>query len=291
MLSNYGVQKLTFISRDSDKTATAQSVNSIDFNGLETPLIQQKSGNNAFPVAVGTGEAESTITATISQYNKSLFEVLAPKEAIITSDDSSTPSITSENLIGSSLLNVATGLILGLKSGSEASLKNGSYYLIAVSSSTVNVIPTSKDFETKENGVLNETPIAITAGVAVDVVNTVDGNSIATGLEFTGGSGAISFVVGDTIRFTVSKGKVSFNFSLMGQGGYTPRIFDLIVKSSEYLSNGKKLFTQTTIPKIAALKNPFGSFARLEFSDFELTMIKLSSNKLEDKMNTTQIEV
>ena len=60
-LSNFGVSKLSFISKDSEgKTAEITSVDSIDMAGLQSPLVQQKSGNDEFAVAVGAGEAEGT---------------------------------------------------------------------------------------------------------------------------------------------------------------------------------------------------------------------------------------
>jgi len=280
-LSNFGVSKLTLISKDSvGESAEITSVDSIDFAGLQSPLVQQKSGNEGLAVAVGTGEAEGTITATIQKYSLELLKILTPKEAIITSDDSGTPAISSSNELGTSVINATTGLIVGLKAGAEASLKAGAYIVIARSSSTVDVIATTKDFKTNAQGVLNATPLSISSGVSVDVLDQ-DGNP--TGLEITGGSGTIAFVEGDFANVDVSKGKIAFNYSLIDNGGYCPRNFELVATSSSYNSNGKCLIKQITISNLSALIKPLGSFARNEFSPFELSMVALAGCKIEAK--------
>lgn len=282
--SNFGVSKLIFASRDNPgKTAEVDAVDSIDFGGLQSPLVQQKSGNNSFAVATGTSEAEGTITATIQQYSLELLEILAPKESIITSDSSGTPSISSSNAKGVSVLNATTGLIVGLKAGAEASLKAGAYIVIARSASTVDVIATTKDFKTL-NGVLNASPLSITTGTSVDVLDQ-DGN--ATGLELTGGSGTIAFVEGDFAKADVSKGLIDFDFKLDANGGYCPRIFDLIAISSNYTSEGVCKYKQIYLPKVAGLIKPFGALTRNEFSPFELQMTKMAGS---EKMEVKQIQ-
>lgn len=283
--SNFGVSKLVLTSRDNPgKTAEITSVDSIDFGGLQSPLIQQKSGNNSFAVATGTGEADGTFTTTIQQYTKELLEVVAPKEAIITSDNSGTPAINSANIKGSSVLNATTGLIAGLKAGAEASLKAGAYIIITRSASTVDVVATTKDFKTL-NGVLNASPLSISSGVSVDVLDQ-DGN--ATGLELTGGSGTIAFVEGDYAKADVSKGLIDFNFSLTSEGGFCPRIFDLIAISSNYTNeNGVCKYKQIYLPKVSAIINPFGALTKNEFSPFELSMTKMAGT---DDMEVRQIQ-
>lgn len=278
-LSNFGVSKLTFISKDSaGKSAEITSVDSIDMAGLQSPLVQQKSGNNEFAVAVGAGEAEGTLTATIQRYSKELLEVLAPKESIITSDSSGTPAINSSNELGTSVLNNTTGLIAGLKSGAEASLKAGKYIIIGRSASTVDVISTTKDFKTNAQGVLNASPLSISSGTSVDVLDQ-DGN--ATGLELTGGSGTIAFVEGDFANVDVSKGKIALNYSLIANGGYCPRIFELVATSANDTADGKCLVKQITISSLSALIKPLGAFTKNEFSPFELSMVALAGAKIE----------
>lgn len=280
-LSNFGVSKLTFISKDqTGKTAEITSVDSIDMAGLQSPLVQQKSGNDEFAVAVGTGEAEGTLTATIQRYSKELLEVLAPKESVITSDASGTPAISSSNELGASVINATTGLIVGLKAGAEASLKAGAYIVIARSASTVDVIATTKDFKTNAQGVLNASPLSITTGASVDVLDQ-DGN--ATGLELTGGSGTIAFVEGDFANVEVSKGKIAFDFSLIANGGYCPRNFELVATTSSYTADNKCLIKQITISSLSALIKPLGAFTRNEFSPFELSMVALAGAKIEAK--------
>jgi len=280
-LSNFGVSKLTLISKDQvGKSAEINAVDSIDFSGLQNPLVQQRSGNNSFAVATGTGEAEGQITATIQQYTKELLEILAPKESIITSDSSGTPAISSSNELGTSVINATTGLIVGLKAGAEASLKAGAYIVIAKSASTVDVIATTKDFKTNAQGVLNASPLSITTGTSVDVLDQ-DGN--ATGLELTGGSGTIAFIEGDFANVDVSKGKIAFDYSLIDKGGYCPRDFKLVVTSSDYKSNGKCLIKQINISNLSALIKPLGAFTRNEFSPFELSMTVLAGTEIKVK--------
>lgn len=283
--SNFGVSKLIFASRDQvGKVAEITSVDSIDMTGLQSPLVQQKSGNDEFAVALGLGEAEGTITTTIQRYSKELLEVLASKDAIITSDASGTPAVSSSNAKGVSVLNATTGLILGLKAGAEASLKAGAYIVIARSASTVDVIATTKDFRTNAQGVLNASPLSISSGASVDVLDQ-DGN--ATGLELTGGSGTIAFVEGDFAKADVSKGLIDFDFKLDANGGYCPRIFDLYATSSSYTSDKTCKYKQIYLPKVAGLIKPFGALTKNEFSPFELSMVKMAGS---EKMEVRQFQ-
>ena len=220
------------------------------------------------------------MTTTIQRYSKELLEVLAPKESIISSDVSGTPTISSSNELGTSVVNVTTGLIAGLKAGAEASLKAGKYIIIARSASTVDVISTTKDFKTNAQGVLNASPLSITTGASVDVLDQ-DGN--ATGLELTGGSGTIAFVEGDFANVEVSKGKIALNYSLIANGGYCPRNFELVVTSAEDASGGKCLIKQITISSLSALIKPLGAFTKGEYSPFELSMVVLAGAKIEAK--------
>ena len=174
-------------------------------------------------------------------------------------------------------------MIASLKAGAEASLKAGSYVVVAVSATTVNVIAADKSFKTV-NGVLNAAPLTITTAGVVEVLDQ-DGNT--TGIELTGGSGTIALVAGNFAKIDISKGKIAIDYSIISQGGFCPRIFDIIIQSSNYSNSGGCKFAQIYIPNVSALISPFGVFTRNEFSPLELTMTKLAGT---DKINIKQIE-
>jgi len=170
-------------------------------------------GSNKYAWASEAKTISSEFTASVKSMPDFLFEVYLGASVSSTAA-SATGSIVDSlaNVKGVSAFDAATGIAsIGIKSGSEADLKDAKYVVKVASPTTVDVymltdIAADKGTDISyEDDALKITASAITiaTGAAVDIPNT--------GLEFTGGSGTIAMVADDTAdcRVAASHGGVS----------------------------------------------------------------------------------
>jgi hypothetical protein len=163
-------------------------------------------GSNKFAWASEAKTIASEFTSTVKSYPDFLFELYMGASVTATAA-SATGSIIEAfaNSNGVSVLDATTGVASALvKAGSEAELKDGLYVVKAVSATTVDVYALSDVAFDKGTAIsfeddalkITASALTITASTAVDVPNT--------GIELTGGSGAIALVTGDTAFYRVS---------------------------------------------------------------------------------------
>lgn len=162
------------------------------------------SNKNAWAVEAKTISTEWT--ATVKSMPNFLFKLFLGA-SVATTAASSTGTIDAiANKLGTSVQDAATGIAsVSLKAGEEAKLKDGHYVVKAVSPTTVDVYDlTDIEFKKDSASVLSyvddslkitDTPLTIVTGATVEIPNT--------GLELTGGSGAIAMVALDTAVFKV----------------------------------------------------------------------------------------
>lgn len=170
-------------------------------------------GSNKYAWAAESKTIDSTFTATVKSMPNFLFELYlgaSVSETAASATGSITQALTNQK--GTSLLSATTGVATALiEAGQEADLKDGYIVLKAASATTVDAYyltdiafnnGTAIDFE---NDALKITaaPLTITAATGVSIPNT--------GIELTGGSGAIAMVEGDTafLRVSAAHGGVS----------------------------------------------------------------------------------
>lgn len=157
-------------------------------------------GSNKYAWASEAKTIDSTFVSTVKSMPDFLFELYLGA-SVSTTAASTTGSIVDAlaNVLGTSLFDATTGIAsIGVKSGSEADLKDAKYIVKAVSSTTVDVyaltdisFSNGTDISYEDDALkITASALTITTGAAVEIPNT--------GLELTGGSGTIAFVTADT---------------------------------------------------------------------------------------------
>jgi len=178
-------------------------------------------GSNKFAWASEAKTVDSTFTATVKSMPDFLFELYLG--ATVTTTASSTTGSILQALTGvKGSLVATTGLAsVGIETGGEDELKDGTYVVVAASATTVDVYLLSDIAADKgtdidfENDALKITaaPLTIAASTAVTVPNT--------GVELTGGSGIIGMTVGDTAFFKVAAAHGGVSTVVIGQSQST----------------------------------------------------------------------
>jgi len=165
--------------------------------------VKLTGGSFAGPIDVQRGEFDPQITLNVKETPNWLY-TLAGYTVTENSAESGGGVDNSANTIGTSALDATTGVASAtVKSGSEADLKTGVYFVKVASATTVDVYAatdsaflrgTDLDFE---DGSLKITASAltITASTAVEIPGL--------GIELTGGSGTIGMTDDDVFRFDV----------------------------------------------------------------------------------------
>lgn len=170
----------------------------INFSG---ELVQLNGGSQPFPWAVENGVISTEGTLLLREYPDFVYEAFMGSTVTNNAAEAAGSVTTITNKNGTSLV-AATGIAsVGLKSGASADVKTAQFVVVAASATTVNVYALSDvDFKTGTDlsfidGSLkiNESPLTIATGTAVDIPNT--------GLELTGGAGTIAMTTGDTAMF------------------------------------------------------------------------------------------
>ena len=163
-------------------------------------------GSNKFQWASEIKTISSEFTASVKSLPDFLFELFLGASVSTTAASTTGTVSTITNKKGTSVADGTTGIAsAGIKSGSEADVKHGTYVVKAVSSTTVDVyILTDIDFavgtdlEYQDDALkVTASALTITASTAVTIPNT--------GIELTGGSGTIGMTTDDTAFFTVDK--------------------------------------------------------------------------------------
>ena len=197
--SAFGIHSITAYDVDTKlPIGTAKVLGSVSFNnaGENIPLV---GGSNAYPFEIESGAVTADGSILIREMPDWLPEAFLGDAAVTNAAEADGSVSALTNAKGTSAFDAVIGIAtIGVKSGSEADVKSVKYVIKAVSATTVDVYALSDvDFGRGNNLSyvndslkITETPITITLATAVDIPNT--------GLEITGGTGAIAMVVGDT---------------------------------------------------------------------------------------------
>lgn len=197
----FGVHSVTAYNPDTRLPfGTAKVVGSVSFNNAGE-IIDLFGGSNLYPWKKETGVIDASGTFLFREYPDWAFEAFLGKAATVNAAEALGSVDTIANRGGTSAV-AATGLLsVGVKAASEADVKSTRYVVLVVSPTTVDVYAMSDaDFAvgadlTFQNDALKITasPLTIATGADVDIPNT--------GLELTGGGGAIAMTTGDTASF------------------------------------------------------------------------------------------
>lgn len=227
-------------------------------------------GSNLGVWASENGQRSDEISLTMRQLEPAAMTEFAG--AVLTEiAASATGSITNQlvNTKGTSVLNATTGVAsVGIKSGSEADLKAGIYFVVATGATTVTLYcATNIDFDT--NGAIASfddgsceiiaTDLTIASGAAVEVPKF--------GLELTGGSGVIALTSGDVASFSVAPAHGGVLSYAIGKNGSYPSYVGLTCYGQK-ASDGSHF--EIRFPKVKMNGIPI-AFTEKAFGDYELT--------------------
>lgn len=275
----YGIHSFTPYSRTTGLPYGILKVLQGSTVALEAELVDLMGGSSKYPWASEESTISSEVTLKVSQYENFMYELFLGKAPTDNAAETAGSVTTITNKSGTSVVNATTGIAtVGLKSGESADVKFSKYVVIAASATTVDVYALSDvdsgrgDNFTYQNDLLKitATPLTITASTAVEIPGT--------GLELTGGSGAIGMTTGHTATFRSRPINTDSADVVIGSSADTtfPEFGAIIV--TQKLGNGQMLELDAYRCKAAGMGHPFEMGA---FSNTEITVKMLYDSTLD----------
>ena len=197
----FGVHSVTAYNPDSRKPfGTAKVVGSISFANTGE-IIDLFGGSNPYPFKKETGVIDASGTFVFREYPDWAFEAFLGKAATTNAAEALGSVDTITNRLNATVV-AATGIAsVGVKAGSETDLKSTRYVVVAASATTVDVFAMSDvDFGVGTDLTFQDDLLKITAS-PLTIATATDVDIPNTGLELTGGAGAIAMTTGDTASF------------------------------------------------------------------------------------------
>ena len=163
-------------------------------------------GSNKFAWAVESKTISTEWTATVKSMPDFLFELFLGA-SVSSVAASATGTVDNTQAIKGALIEAATGIAsITAKSSSEDKLKSGKFILIADGTTTVQLYGlTDVDFNLDSGSIMEYLDDSLKIGTPITVTGTGGVVEIPNlGVEITGGSGTVSFTVGDSVIFSVA---------------------------------------------------------------------------------------
>lgn len=283
--ANFSAHDISFFDADTqDPLGCIQSFSDLTLTA-NAELITNQGGvfNNNIQAEPGNMDAE--ITFTLKEYPPNFLFRATGYEVIETAAEALGGTSNFVNTNGTTTFDATVGIVTAtVKAGSEADLKTGTYFVKVVSATTVDVFMdtgvrhkngTTIDF-VDDSLKITATPLTITLAVPVDIPDT--------GLELTGGTGAIAMVVGDIARFEARE--INSGSSEISLPGATCPTAVSVHIYGETCSDSKVRMLEVPRAIIMPWDQPF---TRKEFSEIEITM-KAITDQASD-VNWTQREI
>jgi hypothetical protein len=253
---------------------------------LAGELIQLTGGSSPYSWDAQDGNITAEMSFKPKELPAFLIQLLLGKTPTeISADPGNVTALT--NVQGTSAQDASTGIAsVGVKSGSEADVKFGSYVVEVASGTTVDVYgQTNVDFfrgvdKTYENDLLKitDSPLTITTGAAVEVPGF--------GVELTGGSGTIGMTTDDTASFEANPpSNVQMDVVIGEQGICVPEFGALVV--SQKKSTGEMWLFDCY--RVKTLGFPFG-LEEKAFNEAEVTATLLYDSAKNGVMKARYIE-
>lgn len=198
----FGVHSITAYDPDTFLPfGTAKVIGVANFNN-SGEIIDLFGGSNRYPWKKEAGVIDASGSFTFKEIPDWAFKAFLGKDATVSAAEALGSVTATVNRKGTSVL-AATGIIAAsVLAASETDLKTAIYIVKAVSATTVDVYAMSDvDFKVGTGLVFQDDALKITASpltIATSATVTVPN----TGIELTGGAGAIALVTGDTASYT-----------------------------------------------------------------------------------------
>lgn len=264
----YGIHQVTMYQRISHIPYGTLRVLGGSSITLAGELVQLTGGSSPYSWDVQNGAITAEMSLKPKELPNWMFKVMLGKDPTqVLADPGNTSDLL--NVLNDTVFDATTGIAsVGVKSGSEDDLKFGKYTVVAVSPTTVDVYAMSNvDFHRGTDKVyvddslkINTTPLTITTpGVATELPDF--------GVEFTGGSGTIAMVVGDTAEFDINPPSIEQMDVKIGETAACFPEFGAIV-TAQKKSDGS--MWQFDCFKVKAFGFPFGMEEKA-FNEAEIT--------------------
>ena len=236
---------------------------------LSGELINLNGGSSKYPWAVEDGLITSELSLSFSQYDDFLFELMLGK-APTSNAAEATGSVTAlTNKNGTSVVEATTGIAsVGVTSGDSADLKFTKYVVKVTNAASdeVTVYAASDvDFQRGTDGSYTSDLLDIGTAIIPGTGGTV---ALADyGIEFTGGSGTIAMIDGDTAEFSVRPPNTeSMDVVIGGAGDVFPEWGAIVMAQKR----GTGEMFEIDLYRVKAVGLPIG-FTTNEWSNAEIT--------------------
>lgn len=264
----YGIHQVTMYQRDSHIPYGTLRVLGGSSITLAGELVQLSGGSSPYSWDAQDGAITAEMSLKPKEIPNWMFKVMLGKDPTpVLADPGNTSALL--NVLNATVLDAVTGIAsVDVKTGSENDLKFGKYTVLAVSPTTVDVYAMSNvDFFRGTDKVyvddslkINATPLTITTpGVATELPDF--------GIEFTGGSGTIAMVAGDTAEFDINPPSIEQMDVKIGEFGVCVPNFGAIVVAQKK-SDGS--MWQFDCFNVKALGFPF-AMEEKAFNEAEIT--------------------
>lgn len=287
----FGIHQMTAVNRDTGLPYGTVKVLGEAQGELSRDAIDLFGGSNPNPVDSEMGNITPDLSITVKEFAPFLYELVGYTRTTIASNASGEISSAIANKKGTSVVNSTTGIAsASVKSGSEEDVKDGSYVVKAVTSTTVDVYAVfdnefdrGSDLEYQDSLLkITESPLTITASAAVEIPGT--------GIELTGGSGIIDMKPGTDEYTAVFETRSPNEGGEQYTYGGTPEPIEFEMHlTSQNKSNGE--YVREVYYRVKFTNIPAGMTEK-EFQDAELTAKVLydsSKGKLYDRFDLKKV--
>lgn len=171
---------------------------------LSSDLEQLYAGSNKFAWAAENKTVKTDLSAKVKAYPGFLFSLFLGANVTENAPDSAGSVTALTNALGTSLQHATTGIAsVSVKAAQKANLKFGQYVVKVLTSTTVGIYLMSDiDSARGTDASYADDTLKLTLST-ITIASGVDTDVDSLGLTFSGGSGTIGMVVGDSAYFSV----------------------------------------------------------------------------------------
>lgn len=279
----FGIHSILFVSRV-DKLPKGPLIKVLSSGGVEltSDFEDLSGGSEKFVLASEPKLITTELKFTTKDYADFLFELFLGASVTSNSAEASGNVGSITNVKGTSAFNATTGIASVAATGAdEADLKFGKYIVKVKSATEINIVITSDiDFDRGTDVAYQDDSLEVlTADLVIpNTGGTVTANDL--GLEFTGGSGTVLMVVGDTAEFDVRPINTKSSVISIGAANTTFEEFGAFVYAQKR-SNGE--YFEIELFKCVGAGLPM-NLAEKVFAEAELTIKVLKDFALDRVM-------
>lgn len=264
----FGIHSITPYNRTTGEFYGTSKVLSSSTFSLSGEVIELFGGSSKYSWQNEDSTISAELTFAMKEYPDFAMQLFLGKDPTNVAAETAGNVSTIANKSGTSVVNATTGIdSIDVTSADEADLKFGKYVVKVASGTTVDLYCSSDvDFARGTDGVYDNDLLLVEAGITI----SDSGGTTAVadyGLEFTGGSGTVLMVVGDTATFEVRPiNTAALTATFGGTSDVYPEFGCLVYAQMQ--GSGRML--EIDVLRCKAIGMPIG-FSANEFSEAEIT--------------------